>query len=139
MRLWHKDLIPYLPRQQLLSQYRECCCIAKNISENGTPNHILVNKVMEYHFCHFLTYAQLVAEEMRKRGYKVDFDKFNKWTKGYHPDIYKHVSYNKLFHNWHNERYLIQCLMNLQEKYDCGGISEKEWIRVSSIIKEVEK
>lgn len=25
MRLWHKDLIPYLPRQQLLGQWRECC------------------------------------------------------------------------------------------------------------------
>lgn len=27
----------------------------------------------------------------------------------------------------HNERYLKQCLYNLQEKYDCGGISEDEW------------
>ena len=48
MRLWHKDLIPVLPRQQLLSQWRECCCIARNIVENGTPNHILVNKILDY-------------------------------------------------------------------------------------------
>ena len=41
MRLWHKDLIPYLPKQQLISQWRECCCIAKNIADNGTPNHLL--------------------------------------------------------------------------------------------------
>ena len=47
MRLWHKDLIPYLPRQQLLGQWRECCCIVRNIAMLGTPNHILVNKVMD--------------------------------------------------------------------------------------------
>ena len=39
MRLWHKDLIDVLPRQQLISQWREICCIAKNIAEKGTPNH----------------------------------------------------------------------------------------------------
>ena len=37
------------------------------------------------------------------------------------------LSIKNLFENWHNERYLKQCLMNLQEKYDCGGISEDEW------------
>ena len=37
MRLWHKDLIYVLPRQQLLGQWRECCLIAKNIAEKGTP------------------------------------------------------------------------------------------------------
>ena len=47
MRLWHKDLIPVLPRQQLIGQWRECCLIAKQISEKGTPNHILVNKIMD--------------------------------------------------------------------------------------------
>lgn len=32
-----------------------------------------------------------------------------------------------IYKDWHNERYLKQCLYNLQEKYDCGGISENEW------------
>jgi uncharacterized protein (TIGR02328 family) len=27
MRLWHYKLIPYLPRQQLLGQHRECCAL----------------------------------------------------------------------------------------------------------------
>ena len=48
MRLWHKDLITVLPRQQLMAQWRECCCIIKNITEKGTPNHLLVNKIMNY-------------------------------------------------------------------------------------------
>ena len=44
MRLWHKNLICCLPRQQLLSQWRELKCIVKYNKEKGTPNHILVNK-----------------------------------------------------------------------------------------------
>lgn len=28
MRLWHKDLIPALPRKQLLGQWRELCAIS---------------------------------------------------------------------------------------------------------------
>ena len=48
VRLWHKDLIQYLPRQQLLGQWREVCAIARNIAVNGTTNHVLVNKVLDY-------------------------------------------------------------------------------------------
>ena len=36
MRLWHKDLIPLLPRQQLVGQWRECCLIAKQIAAKET-------------------------------------------------------------------------------------------------------
>lgn len=35
MRLWHKDLIEVLPRQQLLGQWRECCAIAKKPEGKG--------------------------------------------------------------------------------------------------------
>ena len=48
MRLWHKDLIDVLPNGQLLGQWRECCAIARNIKAKGTPNHLLVNKIMDY-------------------------------------------------------------------------------------------
>ena len=33
----------------------------------------------------------------------------------------------KLFKNWHNQSYLTQCYFNLQEKRDCGGVTEDEW------------
>lgn len=29
--------------------------------------------------------------------------------------------------DWHNDRYLAQCLANLQGKHDCGAIPEEEW------------
>lgn len=122
MRLWHKDLIPVLPRQQLLSQWRECCCIAKNIAEKGTPNHLLVNKIMKYPISHFYIYSGKIADEMLKRGYKCNTDNFTKWI----PLRFVGIV-TDLFPYWHNKRYFLQCFYNLEEKYDCGGISDEEW------------
>ena len=70
MRLWHKDLISVLPKQQLAGEWRECSAISKSLSSKGTPNHILVNKITEYPICEFLTYCDLVAKERQTRGYK---------------------------------------------------------------------
>ena len=131
MRLWHKDLIPVLPRQQLLSQWRECCCIARNIKVNGTPNHILVNLIMTYPKTHFTNYAQLVAAEMKKRGYRCQELNFSK----YYPETYgNHEYYELIFEGWHNQRYLKQCYYNLQEKYDRGGIPEEEWLKIQDFM-----
>ena len=128
MRLWHKDLITVLPRKQLLSQWRECCAIARNISVNGTPNHMLVNKVLDYPRDHFAYYATLVVDEMERRGYKCDYSKFSKWWPIIsNPVVSNTCTYSSLFKGWHNDRYLKQCYYNLQEKYDCGGITESEW------------
>lgn len=35
-----------------------------------------------------------------------------------------------LFNTWHTDRYLAQCLYNLEEKYDRGGISQEEWDKI---------
>lgn len=129
MRLWHKDLIPVLPRQQLLGQWRECCLIAKEISEKGTPNHLLVNKIMDYPLVDFCLYSEHIWIEMLVRGYHADWSKFRK----YFPEVRKsHLEYRRkdYFSDWHNDRYLRQCFYNLQEKYDCGGIPEDEWKKV---------
>ena len=124
MRLWHKDLIPYLPRQQLLGQWRECCCIAKNITIKGTPNHILVNKVMSYPFEHLYYYTLLVRNEMVSRGYKCKWNNFDKYNL---PTDDTDMNIKDIYSDWHNDRYFWQCFYNLQEKYDCGGITDEEW------------
>ena len=128
MRLWHKDLIPVLPKQQLLGQWRECCLIAKNISEKGFPNHLLVNKIMDYPLSHFCSYSKLIALEMVKRGYDCDFEKFVDYFpfQNYHEP-------NVIFFKWHTHRYLKQCFYNLQEKYDCGGISKEDFEKIKTI------
>ena len=128
MRLWHKDLLPYLPRLQLLSQYRECCCIAKSIHDKGTPNHILVNKIMDYPIEHFYTYTSEVYDEFKRRGYNCRFINFIKWLPRLNDNTLP--THNELFKDWHNERYLKQCLFNLDEKHLCGGIPNDEWDRI---------
>ncbi len=134
MRLWHKNLIQYLPRQQLLGQWRECCCIARNIAIFGKPNHILVNKIMDYSTEHFTYYVFLVITEMKSRGYRCDINKFTKWlNKSYDLDKRPH---EELFEDWHNDRYLVQCLCNLQEKFDCGGIPKEEWMVIANVFDE---
>ena len=128
MRLWHKYLIPYLPRQQLVSQWRECCCIARNIYRNGAPNHILVNKILNYDNTHFDEYTKFVIYEMNARGYRINEDNYWKWrTEIRRITSDSFPSANRLFRNWHNKRYLDQCMYNLQEKFDCGGLTDEEW------------
>ena len=136
MRLWHKDLIPVLPGKQLRGQWRECCAIAKGISEKGWPNHIIVNRIMDYPLDHFVTYSNLIFREMKSRGYKVDWECFSKYgarmrlfdrKENRHSEPYHPVPYVYLFDKWHNFRYFCQCYQNLSEKFDCGGISESEY------------
>lgn len=134
MRLWHKDLIPVLPDKQLIGQWRECCAIASNIANKGTPNHILVNKIMDYPLEHFHMYGFLICVEMQNRGFKPDFEKFDKY---FLFGGYNSIPYNFLFNDWHNRRYLLQCIYNLQEKYDCDGISDEEWSKLLKYFESV--
>ena len=127
MRLWHKDLIMVLPRQQLLGQWRECCLIATQIAEKGTPNHVLVNRVLDYPKDHFYTFCKLVQHEMYHRKYRMTMQAQRKiWRELWH---YEH----DIFPGWHNDRYLKQCLANLQEKYDCGAVPEEEWAKITAV------
>ena len=124
MRLWHKNLIPLLPRKQLISQWRECCCIARNIAVNGTPNHLLVNPVLDYPLSHLWSYSNRIYVEMTYRGFSADLSKLAK----YFPEQdQKLLSMSRIWPSWHTNRYLLQCYYNLQEKYDRGGVPEEEW------------
>ena len=139
MRLWSWQLLPHLPKKQLCSQWRECCCIARNIAVNGTTNHILVNKIMNYPPTHFAKYSQMVANEMERRGYHCDFTKFTQWlTFDFSSlEVGDLPTENELFHDWHNYRYAVQCYFNLQEKYDCGGLTEEEWNTFTDGFREI--
>ena len=130
MRLWHYQLIPYLPRQQLLSQWRECVCIAKSIHDKGTPNHILVNKIIDYPISEFNDYCNIVLVEMVKRGYNVSESSINKLEDYVGFGVDSDKQYSHPFRSWHTLRYLNQCLFNLEEKWDCGGVTDKEWKRL---------
>ena len=129
MRLFHKDLLSVLPTMQLKGQWRECCLIAKAIHNNNL-NHILVNRVKDYPLEHFLRYGELVQIEMLNRGFKADLGKFVPYLEETSCDFGNIVPYKSIFDGWHNDRYLRQCLYNLQEKYDAKGIPQNEWYRI---------
>ena len=145
MRIWHYKLIPVLPRQQLLGQWRECCAISKMILQEKECKHLLVSKVTEYPAWMWMFYQHLIEKEFEKRGY--DIHKATLWSicdntmkaeeEGYFADddsfdfmMYK----DDPFPGWHNDRYLRQCYFNLQEKYDCGGITDEEWSKIENLI-----
>ena len=128
MRLWHKDLISVLPREQLVAQWRELSAIAGNIQTKNTPNHILVNKVMDYPFDHFITYAKIVREEMTRRGYQTRNSVWDKIV-ALQP-IWHTINFNSLYFDWMDNQYLRICYYNLLEKYLCGGIKEEDWKKI---------
>ena len=136
MRMWHKDLIHVLPQAQLVAQWRECCCAARNIAVLGHPNHILINRIMDYPMEHFIAYTQLVANEMRERGMNPRWQRFMKWFSADHQWNYLNLRQEDIFKGWHNNRYLMQCYRNLQEKSDCGGIEWREFSPVISLMAE---
>lgn len=126
MRLWHYRILEYLPDKQLKAQWRECVCIAKNIKEKITPNHILVNKIMDYPIEHFNLYCLLVSNEMIKRGYHISSNVICK-LKEYTGFLEKSCLIYNVYDLWHDYTYYRICMANLYEKYLCGGISDLEW------------
>lgn len=136
MRLWHKNLISVLPREQLVAQWRELSAIAGNLNTKGTPNHILVNKVNEYPRDHFISYAFWVRQEMTRRGYRTMDSVWNKILDT-NDGAFELVSVEELFPGWHNYRYLTQCYHNLEEKYDCGGVSEEAFEKIYDVYTDV--
>lgn len=139
MRLWHKDLITVLPRQQLLGQWRELCAIMANIAKKGTPNHVLVNKVMDYPIAHLYWYATDVYGEMKLRGYNPNPDAFcSKYSQVSNDEHWPSlIEIKDLFPGWMDDRYITQNYYNLQEKYDCGSITDEEWARIEERYSEL--
>lgn len=134
MRIWHKALVPYLPAMQIKGQYRELFLIASLLRRQGTPNHILVNKVTAFPLTHLAAYLQLLTAEMTKRAIKYNKDKVEElYSFLGNPQA---VNYEEIFALWHDDRYLKQCLYNLQEKADCGRPTAEEWTIIEENFKD---
>jgi len=128
MRLWHWKLLPVLPDRFIISQWRECIAI-KRQWEKGTLKHRLVSYVMNYPKYVFRNYVLDLIKEMDDRNIK--------YQEKYVSELINFCSgteltFHQLFINYpeHNDRYLKQCLYNLDEKHDRGIISDKEWTKI---------
>ena len=135
-RIWDYRLLPYLPDLQLKGQWRECALIADALAKNGTPNHLLVNRVTEYPIDEFYTYCISVWDEMKKRGFSASLQSCEKISAldG------KIVNPSSLFNGWHNLEYLRICYANLLEKHNGIGksrITDAEWETLCRGYKEI--
>lgn len=127
MRLWHEELIPYLPRQQLLGQHRECCALR---GKGWGKKHATVDYVFTHEHEYLVAYHFEVMDEMRKRGYKPDPIWYASNYRGAilgnqvcwaNVDKADNIRLEVKFKNQfifpeHNEEYLKECLDNLKSK-----------------------
>ena len=110
MRLWHIDLIPYLPKSQLLAQWRELNSIFRK-----QDKHILINYIYDYPKVFLWTYTQVVLNEMRKRCYDIKtWDNYNDY---FITTTILDWDYENLRFKEHNNEYLTMCYWNLAEKH----------------------
>lgn len=121
MRLWHIDLIPYLPNSQLIAQWRELNSIFKK-----QDKHILINYIYDYDKQQLLAYSNKVIHEMTKRHFKIkSLDNFKSYFNTAHYSDYfgEYVMFNYSgFERFkeHDNDYLHICFHNLKEKYIRG-------------------
>lgn len=151
MRLWPYQMFNVLPYKQMLSQWRECLAIsgmlAKDIENKTGINHYIIDRVKDYPIEHFILYCDLVRKEFNNRNWKIGLNTIEKLNNDINfENVLKKISYKYdegfnsyniilnydnnhevLFENFHNDRYIIQCLYKFQEIYDCNGISKEEW------------
>ena len=135
MRLWHKDFIPVLPREQLVAAWRELSAIAGAIQKNGTPNHILVNFVLEYPWDDFISYAYYVRQEMTNRGYRTMSSVWDKIT-ALSAD-YKILPLEEIYKEKMDNIYLKICFYNLYEKILCGVIKEPDSYNIIKLYEKI--
>lgn len=135
MRLWHVDLLEFLPKLQFDGQLRELVSIMRDVRDKGKTNHLLINRVMEYPkadlYGYFLEYA--IKYEDRYGKLPKQTDEFREFG--------EHKVELEPFKDWHNKEYLRVCVCNLYEKYHFGvgksKISQEEWNRVLQGYKEI--
>ena len=113
MRLWHVNLLSYLPDSQLRAQKREVDLIWKDIANGKKTNHILINYIWEYEYPEeelFAYYLELYNEFVN-RGFKFNSSKYcNVKVVERHPLAH-------IFGRYHNREYMEICYYNLKEKY----------------------
>lgn len=123
MRLWHQSLIPYLPRQQLLGQHRECCALR---GKGWGKKHSVVDYVFTHKPAYLVAYHWLVMKEMRKRGYNPDraWDSAD-WRgsilgaeEGWVNTEWAYDLFIEggILYSEHNDAYLRECIENLRGK-----------------------
>ena len=133
MRLWDYRLIPYLPKSQLLAQWRELNSIFKK-----QDKHILINYIYNYDKKYLWDYSLDIMTEFGVRGYKIS--KASKENfQNYFADMGNiYFRQDKETYKEHNNEYLTICFMNLKEKYIRGqrDFTKEIWDKLEEFYKK---
>ena len=135
MRLWHEGLLPYLDRQRLLAQHRECCALR---GKGWGRKHSVVDYVFTHPIEWLWAYHMRVMKEMLNRGYNPDKTWFSVTYRGkdlgqMSPEEQKAIDVDGInaklagaayIYPEHDDAYLEECLQNLEAK-GCTDIREK--------------
>ena len=128
MRLWHQSLIPFLPRQQLLGQWRECIAL---LGKGWGRKHKIVDYVFTYSESYLIAYTSIIIAEMLRREYNPNRDlvrvalmeRRDKTKEEFYALINKAESITlESLNNGiniypeHNDKYLQECIENLAKK-----------------------
>lgn len=127
MRLWHQKLLPYLDRQRLLGQHRECCALR---GKGWGKKHATVDYVFTHDPAWLVAYHWLVMDEMGRRGYHPDRTWNDPCWRGstlgreegwadpdFVDDQYCYATHkNGIIYPEHNDAYLRECINLLKEK-----------------------
>ena len=130
MRIWSKNLIPYLPQKQLIAMRYE---LGDMIKQYPNIKNGLVKFANNYDIIFLYSYFMEVCAEMKKREINMNST--------YNDDISSivslktHTKENFQF-NEDNEEYLKICLMNLYEKHIRNMIPKEEWQLIYDEFKE---
>lgn len=116
MRLWHEDLIPLLPRAQLLGQHRECCALR---GQGWGRKHSVVDYVFQYSPYKLYQYHCLIMDEMEERGYRPSPEWKDPTYRGKNTEPYlelQSLARSKPVYPEHNDQYQEACVANLRAK-----------------------
>ena len=120
MRLWHQDLLAFLPRAQILGQHRECCALR---GMGWGRKHSTVDYVFTHNVKRLVDYHLLVLREMERRGYKPAQQWFCSEYRGKNTMPWacalpceQYLDTEALIYPEHNDAYREECLANLRRK-----------------------
>ena len=122
MRLWHQSLLSKLPQKQLCGQWRECAALLGN---GWGKKHSVVNYVFDHSESFLVAYSILVFFEMKRRGYNPNPKMMrNQLLKRYpREEVNKFIILGKdisrrglTIYKEHDNNYLKECILNLQNK-----------------------
>ena len=139
MRLWHQFLIPYLDRQRLLSQHRECAALR---GKGWGKKHSVVDYVFTHGTEYLVAYHYLVMDEMKRRGYRPDETWRHPHWRGsvlgneegwadadFVDDQYCYAAHKGgIIYPEHNDEYLRECINLLKEKS-----APMDWDKVNAV------